>query len=135
MLKAQPMSPAARRYLTRFMPTMTVYVAALMASIFIMRGSELAGPLLWLLAVLPALPLVGIIAIIGLYLVEETDEFQRTVLVQCILWGAGVTLSAATVWGFLENADLIPHMPAFMWFPVFCASMGLAQPIVRWRYR
>ena len=52
-----------------------------------------------------------------------------------ILWGAGVTLSAATVWGFLENADLIPHMPAFMWFPVFCGSMGLAQPIVRWRYR
>ena len=41
----------------------------------------------WLL--LPAIPIIGIIAVVGLYLAEEKDEFQRNLLIQSMLWGLG----------------------------------------------
>jgi hypothetical protein len=135
MTTKQKLSPAMRRYLARFMPTMATYIVVLLTCVFAIDSWSPTGPLLWLLAVAPALPMVGIIVVMGLYLVEETDEFQRTILVQSLLWGIGITLGAASIWGFLENEHLVPHAPSFLWFPFFCGAMGLAQPFIRWRYR
>lgn len=135
MSAKQKLSPAMSRYLRRFMPTMALYIVVLLSCVFAIDIWAPTGPLLWALAVAPALPMIGIIVVMGLYLVEETDEFQRTVLVQALLWGIGITLAAASVWGFLENERLVPHLPSFLWFPVFCGAMGLAQPFVRWGYR
>lgn len=129
------MSPAAKRYTARFFPAMTAYVGVLFASLWWIRHQNPQGPLLWVLAVAPALPIIAVIAIMGLYLIEETDEFVRATLVQAMLWGMGATLAGCTAWGFLENVDLAPHLPLYMVFPIFCAAMGLAQPIVRWRYQ
>ena len=132
---AQPMSAAMRRYLIRFFPAMLAYVGVLMGSLWMIRNQDPQGPLLWVLAIAPALPIIAVIAIMGLYLVEETDEFVRAMLAQAMLWGIGVTLSVCTAWGFLENVELVPHLPLYMVFPIFCGAMGLAQPFVRWRYR
>ncbi len=129
------MSPAAKRYLARFAPAMTAYVGLLFASIWWIKHQDPHGPLLWLLAIAPALPIIAVIAIMGLYVVEETDEFQRSILVQAMLWGLGVTLAGCTAWGFLENVELVAHLPLYMVFPIFCMTMGLAQPLVRRRYR
>ena len=131
----QPVSAAARRYLARFFPAIFAYVGVLFVSIWLIRHHPPQGPLLWLLAVAPAVPILAAIAIMGRYLVEETDEFLRAILAQAMLWGIGVTLAACTVWGFLENADLLPHPPLYLIFPLFCAAMGLAQPLVRRSYR
>ncbi|MBU4433760.1 MAG: hypothetical protein KKC14_05005 [Alphaproteobacteria bacterium] len=131
----QPMTPPMRRYLARFVPAMLAYVGVLVGSLWVIRHLAPTGPLLWALAVAPALPVIAVIAIMGLYLMEETDEFLRSVLAQSMLWGIGVTLTVTTAWGFLENADLLPHPPLYLIFPLFCASMGLAQPLVRWRYQ
>jgi hypothetical protein len=128
-------SPAAKRYIARFFPAMAAYVGVLFASIWWIRRHAPHGPLLWVLAIAPALPIIAVIAIMGLYLIEEQDEFVRSTLVQAMLWGLGATLAGCTAWGFLENVDLVPHMPLYGVFPIFCAAMGLAQPIVRWRYR
>jgi hypothetical protein len=133
--KPKTMSPAAKRYLIRFFPAMAAYVGVLFASIWLIRHENPQGLLLWALAIAPALPIIAVIAIMGLYLVEETDEFVRAMLVQAMLWGIGVTLAGCTAWGFLENVNLVPHLPLYLVFPIFCAAMGLAQPIVRWRYR
>ena len=135
MTAKQTLSPAMSRYLGRFMPTMAGYVVVLLACVFAIDAWRPTGPLLWALAIAPALPMIGIIVVMGLYLVEETDEFQRTILVQSLLWGIGITLAVASVWGFLENEHLVPHLPSFLWFPFFCGAMGLAQPFVRWSYR
>lgn len=130
-----PRSPAARRYVARFIPAMLLYVVVLFGSIWTLRHLAPTGPLLWLLAVAPALPIVAAIVVMGLYLLEETDEFLRATLAQSMLWGIGVTMTVCTVWGFLENADLAPHLPLFLVFPLFCAAFGLAQPFVTRRYR
>lgn len=132
---AQKMSPAMRRYMLRFIPAMLAYVVVLTGSILTFEHLRPTGPLLWAVAVAPALPIIAVIAIMGLYLVEETDEFQRGMSAQALLWGMGITLAAATVWGFLENFGLVAHMPAYLAFPVFCGAFGLAQPLVRWRYK
>jgi hypothetical protein len=129
------MTSPMRRYLARFVPAMLAYVGVLVGSLWVIRHLAPSGPLLWALAIAPALPIIAVIAIMGLYLIEETDEFIRAMLVQAMLWGIGVTLAGCTAWGFLENVGLVAHLPLFMVFPVFCASMGLAQPLVRWRYR
>lgn len=132
---AQKMSSAMRRYMLRFIPAMLAYVVVLTGSILTFEHLRPTGPLLWVVAVAPALPIIAVIAIMGLYLMEETDEFQRGMSAQALLWGMGITLAAATVWGFLENFGLVAHMPTYLAFPVFCGAFGLAQPLVRWRYK
>jgi hypothetical protein len=129
------LSIAGRRYLRRFFPAMTGYVVVLFASLWVIENHNPKGPLLWILGVAPAIPVVGVIAAMGLYLMEETDEFLRTVLIQSMLWGIGITLGLATAWGFLENVGALPHFPLYLIFAVFCGAFGLSQPFVRRRYQ
>jgi hypothetical protein len=91
--------------------------------------------IVYLLAVLPALPLVASLAVVGLYIAEETDEFERSILVQSMLWGLGGTLSIATVWGFLEDFAYAPHLSSFYIFIFFWIFMGISQPFIRRRYQ
>ena len=120
-------SAAGRQYLRRFAPAMAAYVAAILGVTWWVSHAPPTGPLLYGAAVLPALPLLAVIWAMGRYLVEETDEYQRARQVQSILWGAGITLAIATVWGFLESYANVPHAPAYYAFIVFCVAMGLAQ--------
>jgi hypothetical protein len=130
-----PLTAAGRRYLGRFFPAMTGYVVVLLVSLWFIKTHHPAGPLLWLLGVAPAVPVIAVIAAMGLYLMEETDEFLRTVLVQSMLWSVGITLAFCTAWGFLENVGAVPHVPLYLIFPIFCGAFGLAQPFVRRRYQ
>jgi len=132
---AKTSNPAQKRYIIRFMPTMAVYVASIFAVTWVFNRYEPTGPAAWALALLPALPLLAVIAIIGVYLHEEADEFIRNVLVEAMLWGMGLTLAIMTVWGFLEIYAETPRLPAFWAFPIFCFGMGVAQPFVKRRYR
>jgi hypothetical protein len=111
------------------------YVAVLFGSLWVIKTYHPNGALLWLLGVAPAIPVIGVIAAMGLYIMEETDEFLRLVLVQSMLWGIGVTLALCTAWGFLENVGVVPHFPLYLVFAVFCGAFGLAQPFVRRRYQ
>lgn len=135
MNRINPASPAMRRYLGRFIPVMVLYVIVLSATLWAISTLTPTGPLLWALAVAPALPVVGCIVVMGLYLLEEKDEFTRAVTVESMLWGIGATLTLTTVWGFLENADVLPHFQTYLAFPLFCGAQGLAQFFVARRYR
>ncbi len=128
-------SPAGRRSLKRVIPTMIAYVVLVFGASFAFRLLDPTGPVAWLIAVAPALPIVAMIAIMGLYIKEETDEFQRNILIESMLWGFGATLSVTTVWGFLEMYVHTPPMQSFWAFPLFCGAMGLSQVVVRRRYR
>lgn len=130
-----PRNPAQKRYIARFIPTMAVYVISIFTVSWVFNRYEPSGPLAWGLALLPALPLLAVIAIMGLYLREEGDEFIRNVLVESMLWGVGLTLAIMTVWGFLEIYADAPRLPAFWAFPIFCMGMGVAQPLVRRRFQ
>lgn len=128
-------SPAAKRYLRRFIPAMTAYIVLVFSASHAFDTWRLAGPVAWALAVAPAIPILAVIAIMGLYLKEETDEFQRNILVESMLWGLGLTMAGLSVWGFLEIYVDAPKLPTFLAFPIWCGAMGVAQPFIRRRYK
>jgi hypothetical protein len=114
---------------------MTLYVVAILSVCTIFALHRVHGLAIYILAVLPAVPLLGVIAAFGMYLTEETDEFVRTVMVQSSLWATGILLSLSTFWGFLENYTKVAHIPMFYAFVVWWAAFGLIQPLVYRRYR
>jgi hypothetical protein len=85
--------------------------------------------------VLPAVPLLGVILVMGLYLTEERDEFVRNRLVTSMIGGLGVVLAITTVWGFLEQGGVAWHFPTFLTFPLWCAGMGIVQCLLNLRDR
>jgi hypothetical protein len=113
-------NPARKRYVVRVAISMLAYVVTLMLAIRLVRDGHMTGPLAWLLAALPGLAVSGVFWAIGRLLVEETDEYQRMLLVRQSLVASAFALSIATVWGFLENAGLVGHVDAFyvaiLWF-------------------
>ena len=114
---------AAQRYVRRFIPLMTLYVAIVMGVSWWFR---MGGPVGWLrypVAVLPALPIVGVIFIMGRFIVEQKDEYLRLMIVRQCLFAIGFTLVVSTVWGFLETYGLVPHVPAYAAFMLFCAGL------------
>jgi hypothetical protein len=135
--RAMKMTPsaAARRYRRRFLIAMSLYVLALTGAIEADKLLQPGGVLHYALAILPALPLVGAIAVMGFYLKEETDEFERAVQAEAALWATGGLLAIASIWGFLEMFNLAPHVETWAAFPVWAVFLGPAQILARRRYR
>ncbi|MGA3370244.1 MAG: hypothetical protein ABSC48_00615 [Terracidiphilus sp.] len=128
-------NPAARRYMRRFAVTMLLYVLFLVLAVWVFVHRHPTGVLAYALAVLPALPAIGLLAVFGLYLAEEKDDFQRFIGVQAMLWGIGGTLAVTTIWGFLENFVHIRHLDLILVFPIFWAFFGISLPILLARYK
>ena len=106
-----------------------IYVALLFAAETLIRRGHLTGPLAYVVAVLPALPIIGIFAAIGRYLVEETDEYIRFLTVRQTLIACGLALSFATAWGFLESFGLAPHFDTYWIAVIWFAGLGLGACI------
>jgi len=128
-------SPAAKRYSLRVAVAMVAYVGLLLGAVWAFQRHLVDGPLGYLVAVAPALPLVAVIASMGLFLKEEEDEFQRSLMIEQILWGTGATLVVASIWGFLENFGLAQHFEAYFLVVLWFAMFGLARCLLAWRYR
>jgi hypothetical protein len=108
---------AYARYNLRVIVLSLTYSVLLMGAVYGFKHHLLSGAAMWIAAILPALPIIGIFAAIGLYLVEENDEYLRMMMVRQTLWASGFSLSLATIWGFLESFDLVSHAP-FYWVSV-----------------
>ena len=114
-------SPAMQRYLRRLAGFMVVYVALIFAVGTVFRTAPPSGVLAWGLAVLPALPILGVFWTIGRLLTEETDEYMRQLLVRQSMFATAFCLSVMTVWEFLQNFEVVPlgnggFGAAFFWF-------------------
>jgi hypothetical protein len=107
------------------------YVLFLFGAISAFQQRMIEGPLAYLVAVLPALPIVGVFVAIGRYLVEERDEYVRMLMVRQSLWASGFALSIATAWGFLENFELVGHVDAYYIAVLWFAGLGLGACINR----
>lgn len=111
---------AQRRYTFRVMGLMTAYVALLFLANWLFKSGDAVGAAAWLIAILPALPIVGVILVIGRLIVELRDEYVRMLLVRQTLIATAVMLAIATAWGFLEDFGLVSHLPAYyaaiLWF-------------------
>ena len=123
-----------RRYTFRIIGFGLAYAGALIGAIMVMKQPWAPqGPLAYLLAVLPALPILGMIWAIGRLIVETDDEYQRFLFVKQTLIATGLTLAIATIWGFLENFGLVTDIPAYHVTVLWFAMIGVGGCIARWR--
>jgi hypothetical protein len=122
-------SKASKTYNVRVLWLSLFYGAFLMAAVYGFRHQLLIGPVAYLAAVLPALPIIGIFAAIGRYLVEEQDEYLRMLMVRQTLWASAFALSVATVWGFLESFDMVGHVEAYYVAVLWFGGLGLGACI------
>jgi hypothetical protein len=129
------LSPATRRYNRRGMVWTFSYVLLLAVAVIGAKSLQAQGPLLWVLAVLPALPILYLVWTMARYLIEEQDEYLRMKVVNAALLATGLLLALATVWGFLETFGLVPHVPGWAALPVWAIGLGLGTAINRWRDR
>jgi hypothetical protein len=120
-------SPANRRYNQRVLVLSALYAACLLGAVYGFKHHLLSGAVRYPAAVLPALPIIGIVAVIGRYLVEEQDEYLRMLMVRQTLWASGFALSAATIWGFLEGFELVRYAPAYYVAVLWFAGLGLGR--------
>lgn len=118
-------SIALSNYNRRVMGLTLIYAVALIGVIYGFKYHLLSGPIAYVAAILPALPIIGIFAAIGFYLIEEQDEYVRSLMVRQTLWASGFALSLATIWGFLESFDLVDHVESYYVAVLWFGGLGL----------
>ena len=114
-------SPAIRRYTIRLFILMSFYLVTLFAAVKLFRAGAVSGVPAYGLAILPALPIIGVFWAVMRLPVEEPDEFIRLLHVRMCLFATGFCLTVMTIWEFLQNFDLVPvgnggFGAAFFWF-------------------
>ena len=128
-----PLTPPMRRYTIRLTACLVAYGLGLVVANMAFPAVRHIPPLAWALAILPALPIVGVFITIGRLIVETEDEYQRMLFVRQTLIATGLTLTIATVWQWLVNFDLASFPEGYgiavLWFAMF----GVAAIVARWR--
>lgn len=116
---------AQKRYIRRVAFSVSLYLIAMAVMVLVENGRSDDTVLRAIVAILPGLAMIGVFWAIGRLIVEEQDEFIRMLVVRQSLIATGITLSAASVWGFLEGADLVPHAPAYWWAVLWFVGLAL----------
>src|SRR5690606_12897455 len=122
-----PISPAFRDYNRRILVAGGAYMLCFFASVWLYERVPHDSPVLWPLALVPVVPLFGMIWAMIRYLREETDEYLRHRAITAALVGLAVVLGLGTVWGFLETFGLAPHVWNWWVFPVWAVALGITQ--------
>ncbi len=122
-------SKAEKNYQRRLIWAMLVYVVVVMATALAVRRGHVSGWALYVVAVIPCLPVLRLIQVLGLYLHEETDEFQRLLAVRSILLGGAAMLVVSAFSDFLRSFANVGALSPFMMFSVFWFTFGIAQGV------
>ena len=128
-------SPLQRRSLRLFGANLALTALLSLAIRELFKEAHPSVPLLYLVALLPTIPVIGIIAVVGRYLARETDEFIRALVVQSLLWGLGITFFLDTYLGGLFAYPEIFRLIPILNIDLFCVSVGVALRIQLWRNR
>jgi hypothetical protein len=122
-------TPAWKRYNWRVIKLSLAYAVFLLGAVYGFKHHLLSGVVAYIVAALPALPIIGIFFAMGRYLVEEQDEYVRMLMIRQALWASGFALSAATIWGFLESFDVVGHIDAYYIAVIWFGGLGVGSLI------
>lgn len=118
---------AQRRYNFRVLGLSLAYVGALLGVVFVFNHRAPTGVVAYALAVLPALPILGILWAMARYLREEQDEYLRHMETGKALGATAFMLAVTTVWGFLQTFELLPRVDFYWAAVLWFAGLGLAS--------
>jgi hypothetical protein len=125
--------PAGRRYTLRFLPAMLLYVFVFAAATWVFKHLHPTGAGAVLMALAPSVPILLAIRAMMLFLKEETDEFLRSRMLEGWAIATILTLSICTVWGFLDQFAVVPHLPLWAAFPLWACCLMPASFILQRR--
>ena len=120
---------AKRRYLRGSVGVMLSYMSLVAFSRVSVNHWHPRGWHLYLAAALPTIPLLCFAYIVGRYLREERDDYQRDVVVRGLLWGAAAVLSITVFSGFLRSYGWQGSLPPFTEFMVFWIVAGIVKVV------
>ncbi len=119
----------------RFLVRLCISVAALALSVYaakhLIDQGNADGPWLWLLALIPGLAMIGIFYAYGMLIVEQKDEFLRTLILRQLIIATGLALSFAAVWGFLERFGLVSHVYSYYVVVAWIVGFGIGGLVNR----
>jgi hypothetical protein len=118
------------KYILGLLAWMALYVVILVFSIGSIAHRHPAGLWLDVLAVAPALPIGGTIAVFHRY-IDKVDEYIRAVVVKRFITATGLTLFTCTAVGFYENGTGANVMPLYLVYPCFWMMFALASLVHR----
>ena len=64
-------------------------------------------------------------------LVAEQDEFIRGITAKRGIAAAGVTVTAAVLWGLMQQFLDVPEVPMWVVYPFFWGAFGMVTPLIR----
>ena len=128
-------SPATLRYTRGILMASLAYILGLGIAITLHRNFDLDSGTTFAIALMPVVPIFGMIWVMARYLREETDEFLRHRAIMASLGGLAAVLGVGSFWGFLETFELVPHVEGWWSVPIWALGMGLTQGWMRIRDR
>lgn len=131
--EAPAIRAANRRYHLRLAASIVAYAVVLMAVNFAIGTDAVTGPLRFVVAGLPILPLFGIPAALSRWL-RETDEFQRRVALEGLAIGFAAGSILTFGYGFLQVAGAPDASWLFVW-PVYAVCWGIGTALAQRHYR
>ncbi len=125
---------AQRNYIKRVAIFTSLYLASFALLTFIDKLGDLPTAARLAIGVLPGLAVIGFFWAIGRLIIEETDEFIRMLTIRQTLVASALAMSAASVWGMLESADLVPHIDAYWYAIIWFGGLALGAVVNRITY-
>lgn len=129
------LSPLQRRTIQLFGANLGLTAALSLAARDIFKEAHPSAVLVYAVALLPAIPVAGIVLVVSRYLARETDEFICKLVVQSLLWALGITFVADTYLGGLFSYPELFRLIPILNIDLFCVSVGVALRIQLWRNR
>ncbi len=129
-----PNKSAAKRYLVHFGGAMLAYTGTVLASVWAINGLEVTG---WPAAALSLMPMVPALYALHACVARfrAMDEFQRRIVSEAILWGAGIVGFVSFGYGFLEGSINAPNISLIWVLPALIGSYGVASCILPLRFK
>ncbi|MBB3764641.1 hypothetical protein [Sphingomicrobium lutaoense] len=125
---------AQRAYLARMAVVSLAYLGSLFLAEHIIEDGDAMTPLTLALALVPGIAVAGYFWAIGRYLVELKDEFLKMLMVRQTLIATAIAFSLASIYGFLENFEFVPHLDAYWWPISFFFGLGVGAIANYFRY-
>jgi peptidoglycan/LPS O-acetylase OafA/YrhL len=128
MVFCKGVSRAKKKYQVDILRFSVAYIVAVLGSSWLVKHDVPTGKFdLYFWSILPAIPIIAMIARMGRYLQQERDEYQRLQAMYSILVGTAALLSALVVNDFVRSFAHVDAIPPFAGFVIFCVGMGLAH--------
>jgi hypothetical protein len=124
-------NPAKRRYLKGSLIVWATYTATVFTSGFMVKRWHPQGWRLFLAAALPSIPLFFFAYVVGRYLREERDDYQRHIVIRGMLWATAVTLSVSVFADFLHAYGWQGSLPPFTEFVLFWIAFAVVMALHR----